>query len=145
MLFHSDNINYDDDNRLKCIYRSTGFYNPFNQNGDADVCKKVSKLCKKADVDMPNLYVLDEHQVGARTSTYAKHPSISLTSGALNRLNNQQLDALLAHEIAHIKLNKLHQDQLGKTSERLADKIGAKLTSSVAMISLLNFYLKSAK
>ncbi|MEK7648231.1 MAG: M48 family metallopeptidase [Patescibacteria group bacterium] len=53
---------------------------------------------------MPKLYVIDDPAINAfATGRDPEHASIAVTTGALTNLENEELEGVLAHELAHIQ------------------------------------------
>lgn len=52
---------------------------------------------------MPKLFIMDSEEINAFASGRdPKHAVICFTSGALKRLNKQELEGIMAHEMAHV-------------------------------------------
>lgn len=63
----------------------------------------VENLCITAGLPMPGLYVLPGRQINAfATGRNAKHAAVAVTEGALERLDDNELTGVLAHELSHI-------------------------------------------
>lgn len=68
----------------------------------------VTKLVKKTKIESPKLYLIDSKEINAfATGRNEKHASIAVTSGLLKILTEDELEAVLAHEITHIKNNDI--------------------------------------
>jgi heat shock protein HtpX len=53
---------------------------------------------------MPNVYIIDDTALNAfATGRDAEHASLAITSGLLQKLNRDELQGVIGHEIAHIK------------------------------------------
>lgn len=53
---------------------------------------------------MPSIYIIDDPALNAfATGRDPKRASVAITSGLLNKLNRDELQGVIAHEIAHIK------------------------------------------
>ena len=64
----------------------------------------VENLCITAGTPMPKVYVIEEPAINAfATGRKPELASIAVTRGALEKLENQELEGVLAHELAHIK------------------------------------------
>lgn len=64
----------------------------------------VENLCISQGMKMPQVYILDDDSLNAYASginenTYA----VTLSRGIINRLNDAELEAVIAHELTHIK------------------------------------------
>lgn len=63
----------------------------------------VENLSITAGLPMPRLYITSENQINAfATGRDAKHAAIAVTRGSLERLENEELEGVLAHELSHI-------------------------------------------
>jgi len=90
----------------------------FNQSlidavtGATDVTRKeqprlynlLENLCISRGIPMPKLKVMDDPALNAFASGLnARQYSITVTTGLLNRLNDQEVEAVLGHELTHIR------------------------------------------
>jgi heat shock protein HtpX len=63
----------------------------------------VENLCITAGLPMPKLYIIPENQINAfATGRNPKNAAIAVTQGALSKLENEELEGVLAHELSHI-------------------------------------------
>ena len=63
----------------------------------------VEGLCLASGLPMPKLYVMENPQINAFASgRNPKNAVICVTTGALEKLNKQELEGVLAHELSHI-------------------------------------------
>lgn len=63
----------------------------------------VENLCITAGLPIPHLYILPGAQINAfATGRDAKHAAIAVTQGALDKLNDNELAGVLAHELSHV-------------------------------------------
>lgn len=64
----------------------------------------VENLSITAGIPAPKIYILDEMQPNAfATGRNEKHAVVAVTRGLLGKLNKREIEAVVAHEIAHIK------------------------------------------
>lgn len=64
----------------------------------------VSDLCKKANLPKPKIYIIPTEAPNAMaTGRNSKHAAVAVTQGILNLLTKEELQGVLAHELAHIK------------------------------------------
>lgn len=64
----------------------------------------VEGLAIAAGVPVPGIYVINDTALNAfATGRDPKHSAICVTTGLLNKLNRQELEGVVAHEMAHIK------------------------------------------
>jgi heat shock protein HtpX len=53
---------------------------------------------------MPNIYLINSPAINAfATGRNPKNSSIAITSGALEKLENEELEGVIAHELSHVK------------------------------------------
>jgi len=63
----------------------------------------VENLAITAGLPMPRVYILPESQINAfATGRNPQNAAIAVTQGALDRLENEELEGVLAHEMSHI-------------------------------------------
>lgn len=66
--------------------------------------KEVEKLSKKMEIPVPRLYVSETSQANAfATGRNPKNGVVCVTAGLVNTLDRNQVIAVVAHELAHIK------------------------------------------
>jgi heat shock protein HtpX len=64
----------------------------------------VERLATMAELPMPKVAVVDTDVPNAfATGRSPKHAAVAVTTGLMQRLNQQELEAVLAHELTHIK------------------------------------------
>ena len=64
----------------------------------------VEGLAIAAGVPSPKIYVIDDSAINAfATGRDPQHASITVTAGAVERLNRIELEGVVAHEMSHIK------------------------------------------
>lgn len=63
----------------------------------------VEGLTLASGLPMPQLYIMNNPQINAfATGRDPKHSVICVTTGALEKLNKQELEGVLAHELSHV-------------------------------------------
>lgn len=64
----------------------------------------VENLCISQGLPMPKLHLIEDPAINAfATGRDPKHASIAVTTGALEKLENEELEGVLAHELSHVK------------------------------------------
>jgi heat shock protein HtpX len=88
----------------------------------------VQQLAARASMPMPKVYVMDNPQPNAfATGRNPEHAAVAATTGILQMLNRDELEGVMAHELAHIK----NRDTLTMT-------ITATLAGAIGMLA--NFF-----
>jgi heat shock protein HtpX len=68
------------------------------------VWNMVENLCITAGLPMPRVYLIPDSALNAfATGRDPKHASIALTKGIVDRLENEELEGVIAHELSHVK------------------------------------------
>jgi heat shock protein HtpX len=63
----------------------------------------MDRLCVTAGLPMPKMYLIPDTAMNAfATGRDAAHASVAVTSGLVERLNERELEGVLAHELSHI-------------------------------------------
>ncbi|HBY63008.1 MAG TPA: zinc metalloprotease HtpX [Solibacterales bacterium] len=66
-------------------------------------------LTRRANMPMPRLYLMDEESPNAfATGRNPNHAAVAVTTGLVRGLNKDEIEGVIAHELAHI----LHRDTL---------------------------------
>jgi len=64
----------------------------------------VDALCARADVPKPALYILDQPAPNAfATGRNPSHAAVAVTSGLLQSMKREEVEGVIAHELAHIQ------------------------------------------
>lgn len=64
----------------------------------------VEDMAMVGKVPMPKVYIIDDPSPNAfATGPDPKHAAVAATSGLLKRLNREELEGVMAHEISHIR------------------------------------------
>jgi heat shock protein HtpX len=85
----------------------------------------VSRLAQRAGLPQPRCYVIPQASPNAfATGRNPEHAAVAATEGILRILNNDELEGVLAHELAHVK----HRDIL-------ISSVAATLAAAIMMIS----------
>jgi heat shock protein HtpX len=85
----------------------------------------VSRLAARAGLPMPKVYVIPEATPNAfATGRSPAHAAVAVTSGLLQNLDEDEVEGVLAHELAHVK----NRDTLTST-------VAATLAGALAMVA----------
>lgn len=64
----------------------------------------TENLCRSQRMPLPKLYVIDDSAMNAfATGRNPQHAVVCATTGLLQRLNRSEIEAVVAHELSHIK------------------------------------------
>lgn len=95
-----------------------------------EIYKMVEELTYKANMPMPKLYIMPSDQPNAfATGRNPKNSAVAVTNGLLSTLNRQELQGVIAHELAHIK-----------NRDTLISTIAAVMAGALALIARLGMY-----
>ena len=76
---------------------------PILREGHEYVYRMIENLCITAGLPLPRIYLIDSPQINAfATGRDPKHAAIAITTGAIQKLQNEELEGVLAHELSHI-------------------------------------------
>lgn len=77
---------------------------PANDEEDKMVTNSVEGLCIAAGLPLPKVYIIDDSAPNAfATGRDPDHSVVCVTTGLLDKLDSYELEAVLAHELGHIK------------------------------------------
>ena len=77
---------------------------PVSESEAPDLHRMVRELCRRAELPMPRLYVIPSATPNAfATGRNPQHSAVAVTSGIMNILSRDELEGVVAHELAHIK------------------------------------------
>jgi len=77
---------------------------PANKRENAYLINTVEGLAIAAGLPKPTIYVMQDNAINAfATGRDPQHSSIAVTTGAIEKLNRQELEGVVAHEMSHIK------------------------------------------
>lgn len=73
------------------------------REGNEYVYRIIENLCITAGLPMPRIYLIDSPQINAfATGRDPQHAAVAITAGAIQKLQNEELEGVLAHELSHI-------------------------------------------
>ncbi|MDD2758341.1 MAG: M48 family metallopeptidase [Patescibacteria group bacterium] len=77
---------------------------PIEHDANKYVFHLVENLCIAAGTPMPKIYLIEDPAINAfATGRDPKNASIAVTRGAIEKLTNEELEGVIAHELSHIK------------------------------------------
>jgi len=90
----------------------------------------VRRLALQADMPMPRIYLMDSPQPNAfATGRNPKHAAVAVTTGILQIMTNEELEAVLAHELSHVRNRDI-----------LISSIAAMIAAALSMIARFAFF-----
>lgn len=77
---------------------------PLSKEANLYVWRLVENLCIAQGLAMPKIYLIPDSAMNAfATGRDPEHSSIALTQGIIDKLENEELEGVIAHELSHIK------------------------------------------
>jgi len=77
---------------------------PAGKEDNRYVYNMLENLCITAGVPMPKLYIIEDQAINAfATGRNPATASVAVTRGAIEKLQNEELEGVLAHELSHVK------------------------------------------
>jgi heat shock protein HtpX len=90
----------------------------------------VRRLALQSDMPMPRIYLMDSPQPNAfATGRNPKHAAVAVTTGILQVMTNEELEAVLAHELAHVRNRDI-----------LISSIAAMIAAALSMLARFAFF-----
>lgn len=82
---------------------------PLKEEESPELHAMTRRLCERAGLPMPKLYLIPADQPNAfATGRNPEHGVVAVTEGLLKLMDRQEIEGVIAHELAHIK----HRDIL---------------------------------
>ena len=102
---------------------------------DNDLYRLVQQLAGQAQLPMPRVYITENPQPNAfATGRNPEHAAVCVTTGLLERVSQQELAGVLAHELGHVK----HRDTLTMT-------ITAVIAGAIGMLANMAFFMGGSR
>jgi heat shock protein HtpX len=77
---------------------------PLERKENMKIYNMTENLCMSVGMKMPQLYIIDSSALNAFASGInEKSFAVTLTSGIINHLNDEELEGVIAHELTHIR------------------------------------------
>ncbi len=77
---------------------------PLERRENPKIYNMVENLCMTCNMDMPKINIVNDPQLNAFASGIDKKSyTVTLTTGIINRLNDDELEGVIAHELTHIR------------------------------------------
>ncbi len=117
---------YYSDTQVLKHYHAT----PVDRDHATGLYEIVERLTERAELPMPALYIIPEDQPNAfATGRDYDHAAVAVTEGLLNLLEPEEVEAVIAHELSHIK----HYDMLIGT-------VTATIAGAIAMLAQFGMF-----
>lgn len=86
------------------IVLATSGAKPIAKEDNPYIYRIVENLCITAGLPTPKIYVIPDPAMNAfACGRDGEHSSIALTSGIIEKLENEELEGVIAHELSHVK------------------------------------------
>lgn len=100
---------------------------PIQRGHASGLYEIVEKLARKAGLPMPAVYIVPDHAPNAfATGRNPKHAAVAATQGLLQALTTDEVEAVIAHELTHIK-----------NRDTLIGTFAAIIASSIAHLAMI--------
>lgn len=77
---------------------------PIKKSDNPALYRMVENLAITSGLPLPKIYFIDDTAINAfATGRDPQHASIAVTRGAMEKLENEELEGVLAHELAHVQ------------------------------------------
>ncbi len=77
---------------------------PISESESPELYSMISRLTTKASLPMPKLYLIEEDSPNAfATGRDPQHAAVAVTQGLLSILGSDEIEGVIAHELAHVK------------------------------------------
>jgi heat shock protein HtpX len=77
---------------------------PVDESNGSQLLNVVREIAIAANIPMPAVYVIDDTAPNAfATGRDPKHASIAITTGLLEKLDREELQGVIAHELSHVR------------------------------------------
>lgn len=98
---------------------------PVTQAEAPELYRMVTRLCERANLPMPALYVIPDPTPNAfATGRDPHHSAVAVNEGLLRMLGQEEVEGVIAHELAHIK-----------NRDTLISTLAATIAGAVTMIA----------
>jgi heat shock protein HtpX len=97
---------------------------------DADLYEMVERLARKANLPMPKVYICPQEVPNAFATGRSPHKAaVAVTHGAIRLLNYDELEGVMAHELAHVK-----------NRDTLISCVAATIAGAISMLAQMTMF-----
>lgn len=77
---------------------------PIAKSDNPYLYRMVENLCLTAGLPLPKIYLMEDSAINAfATGRHPQKASVAVTRGAIEKLQNEELEGVIAHELSHVK------------------------------------------
>lgn len=77
---------------------------PVDERNARGLYEMVARLCQRANLKLPKIYIINDPVPNAfATGRNPDHAAVAVTSGLLDLMSENEIEAVIAHELSHIK------------------------------------------
>ena len=88
----------------KVALLAAGAKGPIEKNNNPYLYRMAENLSITAGLPLPKVYIIPDPAINAfATGRNPKHASVAVTAGAIEKLENEELEGVIAHELSHVK------------------------------------------
>jgi heat shock protein HtpX len=88
----------------KLALATSGAKGPIEKNDNPYLYRIIENLSIASGLPMPKVYIIPDSAINAfATGRDPVHASIAVTTGAVEKLANEELEGVIAHELSHVK------------------------------------------
>ena len=99
-------------------------------NEAPELYEMVDRLRQRADLPMPKLYVIPSDQPNAfATGRNPDHAAVAVTNGIVRLLSSEELEGVIAHELAHVKNRDI-----------LTSSVAATIAAAITLLARFAFF-----
>ncbi len=109
------------------MYRAT----EVGRDESPELYDMVDRLRQRAQLPMPRVYVVPSDQPNAfATGRNPKHAAVAVTNGIVRLLDKDELEGVIAHELAHVKNRDI-----------LTSSVAAGIATGITMVARFGFFM----